>query len=341
MERLLLAVARVDADADAELRACAADGTATEVLVAASEHGVEALLRRAVTLRPDTFRALASLLEGRFARSVAASMRQRTDLADTVAALDGLGVAHVVVKGPVLAGHAYGDLALRYAGDLDLLVAPADVDRVVASLGDETALGDLASARADGHSETSLTLRHGTSLDLHWHLLNADSLQRTFSLPTGEVLARRRTVEVAGRPVPTPDRADTLVHLALHAVVSGGHRLTWYVDLDRCIRTDGVPPDLVERARAAGAGVALALLLRRCAAQLGTPLPAGLLHDLADGSAWYRLGRPLARVPVSASPRRVSRGQTFYRATRASTGAGLVAAARLLPTALRTRAHRG
>ena len=148
----------------------------------------------------------------------------------------------------------------------------------------------------------------GVVLDLHWSLVHHADVRARFHLPTEQLIARGRDVRVLGHPVPTLDESDTLVHVATHAAISGGHRLVWLADLDAAIRRlDGVPDagwdGLVQRARDAGAGLVLAVMLDRSRRALGTPLPAGLLASLsAGGRLWLGLtGAFDALRPVSRS----------------------------------------
>src|SRR5262245_54457784 len=59
----------------------------------------------------------------------ATALAATRQLVEIVAALEALGIQVMPYKGPMLALDAYGDPALRLFNDLDILVAPTDVDR--------------------------------------------------------------------------------------------------------------------------------------------------------------------------------------------------------------------
>ena len=137
------------------------------------------------------------------------------------------------MKGPVLAEHCYPAAELRTYEDLDLLVRPRDFEVTIDAL--EHAGFDLvdrnwALIRDERRAQLHLRLPMGTIADVHWHLLNRGSVRRAFAVPTDELFARSRTLDVAGTTVSTLGRVDTLLHLCLHATLSGGDRLIWSKD---------------------------------------------------------------------------------------------------------------
>ena len=149
------------------------------------------------------------------------------------------------------------------------------------------------------------------------------------------------------QPIPTLDEIDTLVHVATHAAISGGHRLVWLADLDAAIRRlDGVQDagwdGLVQRARDAGAGLVLAVMLDRARRALGTPLPAGLLASLSSGGRlWLGLTGSFDSLrPVSRSYHRSFRGQLLVRATGPTTAVSLGVLRQLVATAVASRRGR-
>ena len=106
------------------------------------------------------------------------------------------------------------------------------------------------------------------------------------------------------------------MHLVSHALVSGGHRLVWYADLDRALRDPALDlAELQQRAKEARLGTGLVLMARRCVRHLGTP--RSLVPDVTTSRTWAFLSRPVeALSPPSGNSSRPSRGQLFYRATR-------------------------
>jgi hypothetical protein len=118
-----------------------------------------------------------------------------------------------------------------------------------------------------------------------------------------EVLDRTRAVRISGVDVHTLDAADGLVHLGLHAALSGGDRLIWLKDIERAIAVETPDwDDVIERALRWGAGAAVAVLLRRAATVLGAEVPVWVLRDLDPSPTRRRLGEAFdRRWPVGAA----------------------------------------
>jgi hypothetical protein len=289
------------------------------VIAQASEHGVLNLVIRALSHHegswPDLEMRLADLRPG----LVAWAARTALELGEVVRALDDAKIAYAVVKGPVLAAHAYGDLHARGFSDIDLLVGLNDVERALTTFNRANLMPQVAEAITAGAGQVPVLLPRGTSLDLHWELINDPHVRRDFAVSTAAHLGRVRHVEIAGAQVATLDATDTLLHLCSHAAVSGGHRLVWYVDLDRTIRRDRVNhAELVSRARETGLSLTADVLIMRAVQQLGTPGYEPLLRRTAPARVWRLVGLPVQRIPVSRAERGGHRGQLYFRSTRAT-----------------------
>ncbi len=312
VEAFLLELVHVDADRPS-LLARSTGLPVTEVVREATEHGVLALLAEAAHRHPGAWPSLTQATAEQWSGHVAWTMRQLVDLREVTESLNQAGIPHAVFKGPVLGGPLYGEPFLRANSDLDLLVPRGRRAEAAAALrlGQLTSTFDEADAADSG--QTSALLPRGTPLDLHWELVNDPAVRRQTGLNTDAVLARRRLVDVGGLLTSTLDAEDTVLHLVSHALVSGGHRLVWYVDLDRALRD----PDLdltvlAQRADESRLGTGLRVLNRRCHRYLGTPADV----PVSSSRAWSVLGPLAALSPPSGGSSRLSRGQLFFRATR-------------------------
>jgi hypothetical protein len=222
------------------------------------------------------------------------------------------GIPWVVIKGPVLSSVLYGDPGLRSYGDLDLLVARhslADAVAVLEDLGYEHLIKNWPLAQWYVASEFVMS-RGPVEVDLHWHLVYAHYDRRYFDIDPQVMLERARSVVVAGRPVTTFDKEDTLLHLALHASRAGAHRLIWFKDIERSLAVDEPDLDeLVRRARAFRCGPSVGLALGRAKALLGAEVPDELVDSL--------LGRSLACIERTvtrlSSPIGFDEDDTFAR----------------------------
>ena len=301
---------------------------ADELVALAAQHGLSAFL-----LSLDVDHQLPAESRERLKRaSIDAAtnhLRTQADLRRLPALLDPPAVPWAVVKGPVLAEHWYKQPGHRSYGDLDLLVDPMGLGAVLSALEDGGCRlldTNWTLSRAQRRGELSLLLPHGTVLDLHWSLLNTPRLRTELSLNTAPLLSRRMAVTIAGVPVPTLDHVDTLVHLATHAMLSGGRQLSWYRDIEAVAGHHGLDWDeLVLRAQASQGGLLTAVALERAAALTTLHLPPRVVGRLAPhGTAWRTLLRALDRWrPLGETDVGVFSGQLVAAAGRDTTGASL------------------
>jgi hypothetical protein len=251
----------------------------------------------------------------------------------TVAQLMGdLPYPWLVLKGPVLAELAYGDVGLRQYGDLDLLTSTAGFGHALEAI--EHAGGKLLEANWPlmlrmRRGEVMLRLPHGGLGDLHWDLVCDSSQRAHFAVQTDELLERAVTVRLSGVDVRALEPTDQVLHLCLHGAMSGGHHLVWLKDIERAVASS--PPDwdeLVGRARRYRLGLVCALMLQRARDVTGAEVPSAIIEVLAPGRllpAWWAFGQRRAGDACWARTGRT--GRTFMAATAAGTGATLVACA--------------
>lgn len=319
-------VAAVRADGDTVREHVARHGT-RGLERAARRHGVEGLLDLALhSVGAGTASSTA-------ARVGAAVQHTRTLalLGQVADVLGAAGVPHLVVKGPVLAGYHYERPDLRRYVDLDVLVAPVDFPRALDSLvgdGFRVFEEDWSTLREVLAGELRL-LRGRDVVDLHWTLVDDPSARERCRFPTPELFTTHRQVTVAGSGIPTTGVPQTLLHVALHAALSGAARLVWLVDVDRVLRRD--EPDwaeVVRAARAAGIAAQVGVVLARARQVVGAPVPPEVLRSLGPALPWRGVVRcgdrwaPVGTARTDASPARL-----LARATRESDAASWVALA--------------
>src|SRR5205085_8299101 len=89
-----------------------------------------------------------------------------------IEALDRGGIRAMPRKGPWIAADAHGDIGLREAIDVDLLVAPEDLDRAVELLIDAGYERPLDTRRRDGLPDLHFGLSHDTlpRVEVHWRV---------------------------------------------------------------------------------------------------------------------------------------------------------------------------
>jgi hypothetical protein len=202
-------------------------------------HGVLPLLSRSLhTIGPDLVPqdALTALRDA-FQANTQRNLFLAGTLLKLLRLLEAHGVAAIPYKGPVLATLAYGNVALRQFGDLDLLVHPQDADRAKALLWAQgyrwpdgrpparfpRLLKVYELVSPDGH----------VLVELHWALTSA-----TFFFPLDSALlwTRLETVSLLETPVRSLAPEDLLLILCVHGAKHHWSRLGWICDVAALLR---------------------------------------------------------------------------------------------------------
>jgi len=319
------------------------DADAREVGGAAAAHGVTNLVHLSTRGLTDLDEELRSLLATVYHLNLTHHMKVIGELTALGASLDRAGVPYAVVKGPVLAEVVYRRNDLRAYDDLDLIVPHHRFgDAITALLEDGCDMVDRnwRVIRREFRGQLHMSARFGTSVDVHWHLVNRASVRRSFRIDMDELFARAHQVELRDGPkVRTFDRSDTMLQLALHAALSGGAKLAWLKDIDAAARDPEVDWDeIVRRARAWQAAEVVAVSIRRSIELLAAPVPPTVLADLAGNRVWQSIIRGSERLsPPDRPPNRPSLSRSVTRSTRSGLTASVGAFAQRLGQDVRAR----
>ncbi|MDF7774703.1 nucleotidyltransferase family protein [Sphingomonas sp. AOB5] len=214
------------------------------------------------------------------------------------AMLDAAGIDWITFKGLPVAIQGYGNLSVKTANDIDILIPVAGAERTAAlfreagyvrfSPGPEIA-DDQVAAWMQVSKETGW--RHpgnGLIVELHSRLLQNPAL-----LPQAALDAPRKRIAIApGLDVPTMGDALLFPYLFAHGAHHGWFRLKWLADVNALLAADPLGPETRYReAKAMGVG--------RCAAQgllllhemLGLDLSPAFAKELRADAAHRRLVR--------------------------------------------------
>jgi hypothetical protein len=199
-------------------------------------------------------------------------------------ALGDAGVDALAVKGVVLAETVYGNVALRPASDIDILIRPQALPQtriVLQSLGYHHVLapefGHLHHALHDPPYYQRIGERD-IRVEVHWTLW----ARHLFPLEPDALWQRAAMVKLRGAGVRTTSPEDTLLHLAIHRSRSS-LRLRLVCDIAELLRrhAHGLDWDyLLHTARRGGARTALFASLVLARDLLEAPLPDGVLPRL-------------------------------------------------------------
>lgn len=128
------------------------------------------------------------------------------------------GISVLAMKGPVFTASVYGDVGLRSYGDLDLLIARADLRRAIETLlavgfHKDIELGQEQYEKLVATGHHAVLERNGDLVELHWELTGRYCPR---GVEYGDVSARAVSVMVGGRGVPTLGADDALLYLCVH-----------------------------------------------------------------------------------------------------------------------------
>ena len=198
-------------------------------------------------------------------------------------------------KGALLAHMAYGEISLRQAGDIDLLINRRDFAQVrllLESLGYEMT-PQLTDAQLASHLSNHCEIQFMrdewlTVVDLHWDLAPRSFV---FGVRPDEVMSRLQTVSLAGTAVETFGVEDLFLYQAMHGAKHLWRRLEWISCLAESLRaTSAINWDtLVDRAVVAHATRMLALGLRLIEEFSDVPVPNDVLAFVDPDKAMQRM----------------------------------------------------
>lgn len=257
------------------------------VLAVARYHGVAGLISPVLLRLNGAPEMLLAELRTDFDASVHRHLLSTWELSRLKATLDPTGVPWVVIKGPAAVELLYGGQGGRLYQDLDVLVDPSGFRDVLSAL-EASGLRQLdrnwAVLRRDMRGEVHYGGATRLEIDLHWNLVNM--YRGRMRISTRELLARAADVRLAGVDVSTLDPTDSLIHLCVHAAISGGDRILWLKDIERAVAVR--PPvwdDVVARSRRWHVAAPVGLMLARSARFLGAGAAGEVVSDLLGPGA--------------------------------------------------------
>ena len=208
------------------------------------------------------------------------------------------GIPVALFKGPLLAQLAYGEISLRQAGDIDVLISRQHFDRareLLESLGYEMS-PQLSPAQLASHLSNHCEIQFMrdewfTVVDLHWDLAPRSFV---FGLKGDEVMSRLQSVSLAGTAVQTFSVEDLVLYLSMHGAKHLWRRLEWIAGLAESLRAlPSINWDvLVDRAAKAHATRMLALGLRQ-AEFSNVHIPPPVMATLDADGAMQRIAQRL------------------------------------------------
>jgi hypothetical protein len=202
-------------------------------------------------------------------------------------------------KGALLAQMAYGEISLRAAGDIDILIHRRDFKKattLLESLGYEM-YPKLTKTQLYSHLNSHCEIQFlrddwFTVVDLHWELAPRSFV---FNLSAGDVMARLETTSLAGTPVETFSAEDSVLYQSMHGAKHLWRRLEWIVALAESLRQSPSLnwETLVERTTKAHATRILALGLRLVELLSDVAVPAPVLACMDRDRVMERMAKEI------------------------------------------------
>lgn len=258
----------------------------------ADQHGLQPLLQQALFELPAELPAEDSLLLKQCHQTnLHKAMLLSRELIRVVDHLGGMGIEVMPYKGLALAELLYGDIALRQAGDIDLLIRTEDFCRAREAVGElgytphDHFSGAIERSHMKSGYECAFDGNAGCNLlEVQW------ALQPRFyaiDFDMAGLFDRAMTLMVAGQSMKTPSLEDLLLTLSAHAAKHVWGRMIWLCDLARIIAMPNLNWTWI-RTEAEGLGLLRILRVTMLAANrlLDADIPAPAKQEgLADADA--------------------------------------------------------
>ena len=272
------------------------------LLQLAEQHGVVPILYHALSSSGSEVppAALAQLKQG-YETNLRRTLLLARELIRILDHFDGLAIDVIPYKGVALAETLYGDIALRQAGDIDLLVRAPDLSRIKASLKDLGYTPHLPLSEPEERAYLGSGYECAFDGVLGRNLLEVQwALQPRFYAVDFEmesVFRRAIKVSVAGRNMKTPSAEDLFLILALHAAKHVWGRLIWLCDIAQIVKLPALNWNWIsETATSLGIVRILQVTLVLTNRMLGVAIPAAAEKSLSADSAALALADEIANA---------------------------------------------
>ena len=256
-----------------------------QVFRLAEHHSVLPLLYRALRgLSGAVPPGILEDLRDRYEHDARRNLKFTGELVRVLDCLEAHHVAAIPYKGPVLAETVYGDLALRYFSDLDILVRPADVLRAKVALqtlgyapGSPLSEAEERAYLASGYECTFDGPEGRNLLEIQWGIV-----PRFYAVDfdCDQLFERAATASVSGRIVRTLCSEDLLLTLCVHAAKHAWIRLCWLRDVAGVVESQGLDWNVIQqRARDLGIQRMVGITLQLAHRLLGASVPESMRAD--------------------------------------------------------------
>jgi hypothetical protein len=204
----------------------------------AERHGVQPLLYQALVDVEDAVpRDARPAIEQRYQSNLHKALFLSRELIRIVDRFSALGIEVMPYKGLALSEQIYRDIALRQAGDIDLLIRSRDLPRVRDAVSELGYTPHLAFSAAEERAYLQSGYEYAFDgaagpnlLEVQW-AIQPSFYGIDFDMPG--MFQRATTITVAGHPMKTLRIEDLFLVLSAHAAKHVWGRLVWLCDIAR------------------------------------------------------------------------------------------------------------
>ncbi len=251
------------------------------VVTEAARNGVVPLLFSALKDRASVPEPARAELLSEWTKNAARNLLLASVLVEILDALEERAVPALAYKGPALAILAYGSVAMRCFGDLDIIVPRTHVAAAKAALETQGYACTLSPREEARYLRERYHLHfgrdeHSPDVEIHWAITPA---YWPFPLSAERLWSSDASVEVAGARIPTLDREMSLLAICAHGAKERWPRLGMICDLAGLLeRSPDLDWEWIERQASASKRARVLLLgLWLGASLLDAPVPDNLL----------------------------------------------------------------
>lgn len=257
----------------------------------AERHGAQSLLHQALLSVNDAVPAeeMASF-QPSYRTNLHKALLLSRELIRIMDHLSARGIEALAYKGLALAEVAYGDIALRPAGDIDLLIRPQDLSRIrdaVRDLGYTTQVAlsepEERAYLKSGYECAFDGLAGRNLLEVQWAI---EPKFYAVDFDMDGLFRRAIAVTVAGYSTKTPSPEDLLLVLTAHAAKHVWGRLIWLCDLARIMSLPSLDWQWIgTQAKSLGIVRLLRVAMLLAKRLLGSAIPAAAEASFPEDSA--------------------------------------------------------
>lgn len=265
----------------------------------AEAHGVQPLLHQLLSSAPDLVPREEMLALDRASQTnLHKALFLSRELIRVVDRLQAISVDVLPYKGVALAETVYGDIALRQAGDIDLLIRPQDFARARKSLRELGYQPHLLLSERQERAYLKSGYECAFDSDAGRNLVEVQwAIQPRFyavDFDMDALFQRAVAVTVAGRSMEAPSAEDMFLVLSLHAAKHVWERLIWLSDIARIMSSPCLDWSFISsRARSMGIVRIVRVSLILTNRLLGTPIPAAAETSLPTDPEATALANPI------------------------------------------------